>query len=288
MVPARPPAGVGFCPAEQARLVRKQPGMKTNIPAVLAFGVATLTAATALPCSIAFEEPIVPNPWTSAEVPVDGVVFLRSEWGDQLTRYDLVDPDGDPVEWEFETSAIHPDIEEARPVGGWLVGEYRYADSDLDEAPIYTVIDEVDEETPTFEIVAWEGNSEKFVLAPCGGGRQESGVYVQLSEPEEPVVYTWELLGVTEADVQITGVFIGWDRFIPTPLGAEFSVRIEAFDLSGNSSVQTTGEVVACDGCSGSMSAGSATSGFGLLGALLLVTRRRRTIAIGRASTSTS
>jgi len=248
--------------------------MKTSLP-LLAFCAATLTASTALPCSVAVPEPIAPSTWAQAEIPIDGVVYVDTQMADLLLPQALVDPNGEDVEWELETSDVHPDIQEATPVGGWVLGEYRFEDADPDAAATYTIVDEIDEQAPEFEIEGWSGNSEKYVLAPCGGGHQQSGVYVTLDEPEEPVIYRWEIEGLQDGDAATSGVFIGWGRFIPTQLGAEFDLSIEAVDLSGNSTLRTTEAVVACDGCSGSMSAGSATSALGLLGFLFLATRRR-------------
>jgi MYXO-CTERM domain-containing protein len=254
-----------------ARFLPRGLFLSTRPASVLAFCFAS-SAAAALACSIAVPALEAPMPWSEAEIPMDGVIYLDADR--TVLIEGLIDPDGEPVEWDIRDSEFSDDVQQATPVGGWVVGDYLHGESESD-FPVYTVVDEIDDEAPAFDITGWSGTSEKYVLSFCGGGPQESGVYLTLSDPGEPVVYVYETLPQNGDDGAL-GALFGQTTFVPARQGARFDVQVEAFDLSGNSSVRTTEAVMACDGCSGSIvSDGGSSAALLILAALGL--RRRRT-----------
>lgn len=260
----------------------RQPDMNPRILATVAFTATTLAAATALACSMPEDPiPMVPS-WDPGSgravvdepIPVDGVVYVPADLGDNFLPRDLVDPDGVEVEWDIERSSFSDDIDEAVPVGGWILGEYHRPGAEEGAVPTYTIVDEIDDTPPEFEIEGWTGRSEKYVIAFCGDSHVRSGVYVSIDGPGEPVVYVWETVPSGAAEPR-TGAWLDWDRLVPAPTGQAFELRVTAVDLSGNSAVRSTEEAVACDGCEGSVSGGHA-SGLGLLVLAAAAIRRRR------------
>ncbi len=244
--------------------------MSTRTASVLSFCFAS-SAAAALACSIAMPITEVPMPWSEAEIPVDGVIYLDADR--TVLMGGLIDPNGEAVEWDIRDSDFSDEVQQATPVGGWVVGDYLQEESEPD-FPVYTVVDEIDDEAPDFDITGWSGTSDKYVLAFCGGGPQESGVYLTLSGPDEAVVFVYETLPSNDDDGAL-GALFGWSTFVPARQGAKFEVQVEAFDLSGNSTLRTTEAVMACDGCSGSIASGGGSSAALLILAALGLRRRR-------------
>ncbi len=235
------------------------------------------TALRAEPRLIAIPEWVLPMPGMGGLVPVDGWLYIGVAGENQIEQ--VVDPDGLAIEWDIQPSDFSDEVRTARPIDGWLLGAYRFGwDEDGTSDPAWTVVDEVDDVAPDFEIVGWEGQSAVPSPPGCSGCGSSASVRVELTPIDEPAVLAWELVGEDEAD-STSGVLFGAPVIasLPSRQGATVEVHIDAFDLSGNSASASTVEAVACEGCSGSVAAGRATSVAALLvGGLVGVRRRRR------------
>jgi hypothetical protein len=262
-----------------------------TIPVVAS--LATLAAASAFACSPPEEDrPVVtPDPAAGAELAVDAFLYLEERtdshlagrswssdpWGSSSL---LMHPDNSPVEWEVTVSDFSDEVSQAQPVGGWQVGEY-WAGTEEASWIVYTVVDVVDEAPPELSIVGWSGVSYHPELpAPCSGSSGDpSGIELELGPISEPFVLTWELLD-EDGEVVEEGAKFFTDPatltpFLPVPTGSTGELRLEAIDLSGNRASASTTDVVACDGCSGSLSA-SPSKSLWVLGLLPLAAMRRR------------
>lgn len=259
----------------------------------LTLSLFTLTASAALACPLPPEpefdpmDGLVPFARGGSEIPLNGALLFDGDRFSDVGLPALVDPEGAAVEWEVRHSAIDPRLHTAAPRGGWVVGEYTEADDDeslgdLDEdgpveEPIrYVVVDEVDEEPPEATIESWIGSSHALGLPyPCGSiGSSHSGVKLELGDPGEAVIFRIELIaadGDTEVHYRTSR-----SGFYFAPQGSRWEVIVEAVDLASNIAMDSSLDVVACAGCSGSMAGGRTTGGALALLALLGVLGRRR------------
>jgi len=254
--------------------------MTKRIHFLTAFLAATLTAATAWPCSPMIPNSVVPHPWGGQEVPVGGSLLVRVGEVD-FSLPELLDPEGEAVEWELEESDFDESVLEARPVGDWLLGSYVHDPfdpeveaEDMDVA--YEIVDSVDEEPPVVSIASWTGQSESLPMPFSCGGNWSYGVSLSMEPAGEPVLYRYE---VTDgASTSPTGLSFdeAW-MFVPGEAGSRLSVRVEAVDLSGNVASDSVEEAISCEGCSGSVAGEPGLGALALLAGLGgLLGRRRR------------
>lgn len=256
--------------------------------------ITVLAAPAAWSCPVPYEEEpdVFPSRRASVQLPLSAAIYLEAGTErdlleppafDQPHLSELVHPDGTPVQWEVEPSDFSDRVSQARPVGGWQVGEYWAKEApEVEGSLVYTVVDAVDGDPPALLIEGWTGESEApHPPAPCSsdsGGR--AGVELQLAAMDEPIVLLYAL---HDADGELLrdGFFFYGDPSSPrpslsAPAGWTVDVQLEAIDLSGNRATDSTSDLVACTGCSGSVAGGHATPltvlAWGLIGGL----RRRR------------
>ncbi len=252
--------------------------MKSYSTVLIAATVSVLGASSAWACSPPEGEvpPISPRPAEGFEVPVDGHLFIEEERDeDVMSRWwsvddwqptsGLVHPDGTAVEWEVEVSEFSSEVSQIRPVNGWQLGDYS-ATADDATLVVYTVVDVVDEDPPELEIVGWRGASyHPYPPAPCSSVTGDPpGVELELGPISESFVLAYELVDEDGEVVEYGAKFFSdpgaITTFLPAATGTAGELRLEAVDLSGNRVSVSTEDVVACDGCSGSLSANPSKS----------------------------
>lgn len=247
--------------------------MKTLLTS-LAFLSVLGSSSVALGCLEVMGADTVPS---SAEdvIPSDGVIYVvagdRDVFEEEFAA--VMDPDEALVVWEFVTQEFSAEVVGVRPEGGWIVGDY-IGGSWGEEVLFRTVVDRLDTTPPVISIDSWEGRSKRLaspgMLDSCGGdGSADAGLFVRMTEADEPVVYVAEVSHAGPVSWDTEEVVSFWNSlFVATPQGDRVNVTVTAYDLSGNSSSVT---LVDAQGCSGSGSSIAGGRGDGVLALLSLL-----------------